>query len=394
MENQPNINVIEDRDFNPKDHSEDPRVSFKLVLKDGNYVCSLCNHRLQVSNAAVGQLKSAHLRNAVHQKVMKRRLGIEETKSQDGQNQRNTITFFKPLHGQSRRSSIKSKFKIEEKENQCSGDLERKELISINQEADDLRRAELLNLFLENNTSVEEIGRLFFVPCKGSMPSGNRIKVDLENVKVDQILPFCLHPVMSSGKVAKKYNNMNKWGFHTQGCNLYTTDRQSQVNAECRAIAAETELIELINRSSNCNHKHSDCNSIGHSKSRTGAVMSKHAERKRLKRALEKLARMKSRENTYNEVMALMSQNEMGVAYRILNQFRGNPNKMLEMTGKILEHDYRPSLGNENSNVIKKYMMISIMAGSQLLQVLSFFDYQSKHFPKTIREKVVESDKH
>ena len=38
--------------------------------------------------------------------------------------------------------------------------------------------------------------------------------------------------------------------------------------------------------------------------------------------------------------------------------------------------------------MIKKYMTISIMAGSQALQVLSFFDYQAKNYPKTIHAKV------
>ena len=102
--------------------------------------------------------------------------------------------------------------------------------------------------------------------------------------------------------------------------------------------------------------------------------------RKELQAALEKLSRIKSRENTFNEVLALMSQNEMGIAYKVLHQYGKNPSKLLEMTKKILEHDYAPHLGGEDSAMIKNYMMISIMAGSQALQVLSFFDYQTKNF--------------
>ena len=107
-----------------------------------------------------------------------------------------------------------------------------------------------------------------------------------------------------------------------------------------------------------------------------------------MKRALEKISRMKSNENTFNEVFALMSQNEMGIAYKVLNRYGNNPDKLLDMTKKILEYDYIPNIGDEESKMIKKYMMISIMAGSQVLQVLSFFDFQSKNFPKTIRLKV------
>ena len=110
---------------------------------------------------------------------------------------------------------------------------------------------------------------------------------------------------------------------------------------------------------------------------------------KQLKRALEKLSRIKSDNNTFNEVLTLISQNEIGVAYKVLKRFGNNPSKLLEMTKKILEFEYRPYLGNEESTTIKKYMMISIMAGSQALQVLSYFDFQSKHFPKSIREKVL-----
>ena len=98
---------------------------------------------------------------------------------------------------------------------------------------------------------------------------------------------------------------------------------------------------------------------------------------------------MKSKENTFNEVLALMSQNEMGIAYKVLNRYGDNPNKLLDMTKKILEHNYIPNLGDEDSALIKKYMMISIMAGSQVLQVLSFFDFQSKNFPRTIQAKVL-----
>ena len=78
-----NISELADCSFNfdPKDYAEDHRVTFELVLKNGVYVCSLCNHRLKVSNAAVEQLKSAHLRNAAHQKVMKRRLKLRTRKA-------------------------------------------------------------------------------------------------------------------------------------------------------------------------------------------------------------------------------------------------------------------------------------------------------------------------
>ena len=89
----------------------------------------------------------------------------------------------------------------------------------------------------------------------------------------------------------------------------------------------------------------------------------------------------------------MMSQNEMGIAYKIHNRFADNPDKLLSVTKKILEHNHHPHLGNKKSTLIKKYMMIAIMAGSQVLQVLSYFDYQSSHFPKSIREKVLSNIK-
>ena len=186
-----------------------------------------------------------------------------------------------------------------------------------------------------------------------------------------------------------KYNNMNKYGFHSQKCNLFTTDRKNGCNVECSSLGMDAELITLIKKAAAPNYHHNLCSSVGNSKARTNSIISKHTVRKQLKRALEKLSRMRSEDNTFNEVLALIAQNEMGVAYKVLNRFGSNPSKLLEMTKKILNFNYRPYLGDEESTVIKKYMMISIMAGSQALQVLSYFDYQSQHFPKSIREKVL-----
>ena len=79
----------------------------------------------------------------------------------------------------------------------------------------------------------------------------------------------------------------------------------------------------------------------------------------------------------------------MGIAYKFLKRCQNYPDKLLDMTNKILEHESIPNVGNEESALIKKHMLISIMAGPLVLQVLSFFDFQSKNFPITIRAKVL-----
>ena len=170
----------------------------------------------------------------------------------------------------------------------------------------------------------------------------------------EDITFFNLHPVASKEKSAMKYRNMNKYGFHSDNCSLYTTDRKTQCNAECTLVAKQSELINLIKKSSKLKHHHNECNSIGHSKARTNSASKKQNVRKELKRALVKLSRMKSKENTFNEVLALMSQNELEIAYKVLKRYGDNPDKLLDMTKKILEHNYKPNLGDEDSKLIKK----------------------------------------
>ena len=62
---------------------------------------------------------------------------------------------------------------------------------------------------------------------------------------------------------------------------------------------------------------------------------------------------MKGKENTFNEVIGLMLQNELEIAYKVLNLYCDNPNKLLEMTKKVLEHLYNPNLRDEESAMIK-----------------------------------------
>ena len=172
-------------------------------------------------------------------------------------------------------------------------------------------------------------------------------------------------------------------------CKHITTDRVRECNVDCRNVGRESELLKLISASSNAKHHHNECNSIGHSRARAIALREKHNAKKELKRALEKVTRLRGRESTLNDVLTLMAQNDMGIAYKVLHRYGSNPDKLISMTKKILEHEYHPHLGTKDSALIKKYMMIAIMAGSQVLQVLSYFDFQSSNFPKTIREKVL-----
>ena len=262
-------------------------------------------------------------------------------------------------------------------------------LLRLSYSPKDDRRAEITEILRKNNTSVSEIAKLFFVPCRGSMPSIETLGINSDSLPEGPVLPFVLHPVASNEKIAMKYNNMNKFGFHSQKCNLVTTDRERKCNTECQSVGFQTELINLIKKSAKPNHQHNRCSAVGNTIARTNNVLTKHKVHKQLKRALEKLSRMKSDNSTFNEVLALISQNEVGIAFKVLKRFGNNPSKLLEMTKKILDFQYSPYLGNEESTIIKKYMMIKIIAGSQALQVLSYFDYQSQHFAKSIREKVL-----
>ena len=65
-----------DRHFDPKAYSEDPRVAFELHLKGEHYVCSLCHDMISKSRSTIEQLKATHLRKLLHQKEMKKKLGI------------------------------------------------------------------------------------------------------------------------------------------------------------------------------------------------------------------------------------------------------------------------------------------------------------------------------
>ena len=375
--------------FDPRDFLNDPRVAFDLVGKGEKYECTLCGHRFDYSNRAVEQLKGVHLRKASHLKAMKDNLGISTSSAAK---QPQISSFFKPVKNsdwQSEEWDLDMKEQLLE-----SGEMEKAHSSASGQKSprasfDDSRRAEIKEILRKNKTSVAEIGRLFFVPCEGSMPSAASLGIDTDFLPEDPLTPFMLHPVASKEKTAIKFRNMNKYGFHTEKCNLFTTDREKKCNLECSSVGMNVDLINLIKKSSEPKNRHNLCNSIGHTIARTSSTLSRNNLQKKYKRALEKISRIKSRDNTFNEVLALISQNEMGIAYKVLSRFGNNPSKLLEMTKKILEFNHRPYLGNEDSTLIKKYMMISIMAGSQTLQVLSYFDYQSQHFPKSIREKVL-----
>ena len=125
---------------------------------------------------------------------------------------------------------------------------------------EDFRRAEIHEILRKNKTSIEEIAELFFVPCKGSMPSAASLDIDTDFLPEGPHTPFMLHPVACNEKTATKYRNMNKSGFHSQNCKLFTTNRETKCNAECSRVGFNSELINLIKNSSKAKHRHNLCN--------------------------------------------------------------------------------------------------------------------------------------
>ena len=67
MLNRPMEAELHAQNFDAKDYANDARINFELILINGIYHCSLCKHKFAYSNAAVEQLKSAHVRKQIHQ---------------------------------------------------------------------------------------------------------------------------------------------------------------------------------------------------------------------------------------------------------------------------------------------------------------------------------------
>ena len=233
-----------DTHFDPRAYIRDARVAFELRLKDEHYVCSLCNHRITKSHASIEQLKATHLRKLKHQVEMKKKLGLFVPKIAM---QPQISNYFKakpkpnePFDNlEEWKEPLDTSDKVPKKDDVLKAD------INDNDE-EDRRRAEILEVLKNNEINIEEIGKLFFVVCKGSMPTADSISKNLEESILRSMNPFSLHPVASKDHIAMKFNNMNKFGFHAQDCKLVTTDRINGCNTQCSLVAKDPQLVKLI----------------------------------------------------------------------------------------------------------------------------------------------------